>query len=72
MPYEVILVRKTRQAGAALSKRQWILQRLPVERTTGVAQKVHRDERVEFEEFKKDLEEDTVMRQGVNLWRDPQ
>ncbi|XP_055387845.1 60S ribosomal export protein NMD3-like [Condylostylus longicornis] len=70
IPYEVILVRKTRQLGAETRKRNWVLQRLPIEKASAGPAKMHQDERRDLEEFKRDLEEDSVMRQGVNLWKD--
>lgn len=67
----MILVRKTRRLGAETRRRNWVLQRLPIEKASTGPQKAHQDEVMDFEEFKRDLEEDAQMRQEVNLWKDP-
>lgn len=68
VPYDVVLVRRaprsTRRA------RAWLLQRLPVEKATGGASRRAGGD-LDLEDFKRDLEEDSVMRQEVNLWKNP-
>lgn len=67
----MILVRKTRHPGAKSRARNWVLQRLPIHKTTGRVTRQQQGTELDLEEFKEDLEEDIVMRQEVNLWKDP-